>query len=443
MKLRTLISIPLLVAALGYIGLKGYIYYKVKTELDKMIQVASPVLQIEYSGIGSKLSGTVSIDRVLLTPSGSYDEISIQRLEVSGDGPGFLLDLVQGFNKREPPAKMAIAVHQLESPISSSFLSSIGSPFGKNGSGIWKAEVDSCSLAGILKASGLRELGFPELTINGGMDYNYDKETGEIQFSINYELAGVESSSFHLKASGLTTAGIMGLGKLPVFEQLHLVRNIEPGYMKQIVTLCATNSTQPPDQFIDTLLSRPGKHYLETLGFIPGPGLSAMFRQLITNAGELDIQANPSSEINPANLSAYRPRDLIDLLGISVSYNNKPVTDLSFSTQLKKQALKPKSAKKQSTARHLIKGENQSVDTKPVHTSRPKLRFIETDISELANYLRYRVRIYTLDNDKPKLGQLVSIKNQTINVEQLLYSGKMTVHLHSSRITKVEVLRSE
>ncbi len=443
MKIRMLISIPIVVAALAYVGAKGYIHYKVKTDLDKMIQMAAPFLQIQYSGIGSDLNGRIFIDRVLLTPTGSYDEISIQQLEISGNGPRFLFELAQGFKQDKPPAQMAVTVHQLESAISSSFLSNIGARLGANATPIWKHKVDSCSLAGILTASGLKDLGFPGLTINGGVGYNYDQETGEVRLAIDYELSGVESSSLNFSLSGLTVAGVIGVGRMPAFEQLHLVRNIEPGYTKQMVTLCAGNSGQSPDQFIDALVSQPAKHYLKTLGFVPGPGLTDLFKQLVTNAGELKITANPSSGIDPSKLSAYRTSDLVDLLGITVSHNNKPVTDLSFSTQSKGQPHRANPASREKQARPEVMDEAEITRLKPAPKSRPKLRYIETDASNLADYLLHRVRIYTLDNDRPKQGVLVSIKNHTINVEQMLYSGKMTVHLHTSRIGKIEVLRRE
>ncbi len=440
MNIKTLISIPLIVTALAYVGLKGFIYYKTKTELDKMIQTAAPFVQIEYGGISSDLNGTLSIDRVLMTPTGSYDEISIQQLQISGDGPVFLFNLMQGFKDKTPPAMMNIAVKRLESPVSSSFINNVGARLTGSDKGAWKDKTESCSLAGIIKASGLKELGFPGLTIDGVIGYQYDEESNEVEFNINYELAGVESSSFSLKLSGLSAAGMIGAGDPPEIQQLRLVRMIEPGYIKQMITMCAANAQQTPDEFINSVLTRPAKHYLNNLGFIPGPGLSAMFKQLITKAGTLEIQASPSSSINPATLSAYKTSDLVDLLGITVRYNNIPVKDLSISTQLQKKTRDPQKATV--TATPTVQVEKKNLAGKPIK-KRPRLRYIETDLDELKNYLLYRVRVYTLDNNIAKQGVLISIKNQTINVEELLHSGKMTVHLHSSRIARVEVLRRE
>ncbi len=441
MKAKTIITIPLILAGLAYLGAKGYIYYKVKAGLDKMIQIAAPFVQIDYSSIGSSLSGSVSVDKVRMTPAGTYDEVSIRKLEVSGDGPKFLFDLAHGFEKNEPPGQMALAIHQLESPISSTFFSSVSSPFNKGGK---RTTIETCSLAGIINILGLKELGFPSITVNANMRYVYDEASNELEMKINYDIAGVESSYLSLKMNKISAAGIIGLGSMPILDELALVRQVEPGYMKQIVTLCSGNAGQTPSTFIDTLFNQSDEHYLKTLGFIPGPGIKKVLKQLITNSGQIEIRATPSTEINPSALTAYRPQDLIDLLGVNVRYNDKPVTDLSFSVQLNKPGPKtkpPSSQNKPDT--NLAQTSPLAMSTKVKPASRSKLRYIETDVSELPRYLNYRVRIYTLNNNKAKQGLLVSINNQTINIEQVLYSGKMTSHLHISRIAKIEVLRRE
>jgi len=166
-KLKALIITPLVAAAISYAGIKGYIYYKVKSELDQAIQQASPVLQIDYGDISSDLNGMISVSRISLTPTGTYDEISIRQLAISGDGPGFLFDLAHGFKQDQPPAQLEIRFDQLESPVSSVFLTSLATRLGQKQPGVWNTTGNVCSLTGILKGSGMKELGFPGITING------------------------------------------------------------------------------------------------------------------------------------------------------------------------------------------------------------------------------------------------------------------------------------
>ncbi|MEJ2529985.1 MAG: hypothetical protein P8Z39_07945 [Gammaproteobacteria bacterium] len=435
MKIKALITIPIVLATVAYITAKGYIYYRVTDSLEKIKRMAAPVIELEYGGLGSSLNGSIYLDKVLLTPTGSYDEVTIRQLVISGDGPLFLYDLAQGFKRGKLPAQMIVTIRQLESPVSSQFFSSLINNLRSGNPALEIQKPDPCSLAGILRSSGLKELGFPSLSINGKMGYRYDKTTGEVQFDLVYELAGVESSNISLKMNRLTTKALTENGKMPIFDDLHYVHMVQPGYMKQIVTMCSANAAQTPDAFIDKLFSQPDKYYLDTLGFIPGPGLTAMLKQLVTHAGELDIWAIPPAGIDPTTLSAYRTEDLIDVLGITVSYNNKPVNDLSFS--LKTDRDKPKAAQSSYIA------PDKAPVTKAATVSKPraKLRYMETDISDLPKYINHRVRIYTIDNSIPKQGLLVSITHNTVNVEHLLYNGKFTAHLHKSRIAKLEVFR--
>jgi len=103
----------------------------------------------------------------------------------------------------------------------------------------------------------------------------------------------------------------MGLGKPPGVSRLNLQRTMEPGYIKQMITMCSGKTATSPDRFIDSLVTKSDQHYLNTLGFIPGPGLKQMFKQLLTKPGTLQIQAEPSTNIDQATLSAYRASDLL------------------------------------------------------------------------------------------------------------------------------------
>ncbi len=438
MKLKTLLIVPLSIVCLAYIGAKGYIYYKTKSGLDKLIRTAAPVVQIDYSDIGSDLSGVIYINNVRITPTGAYDELTIDQLSVSGNGLKFLLDMMRGFDSNEPPPQITIAFKKLESPVSSSFLSNFTSSFKTDEA---KRKIKACSIPGILNAVGLNELNLSTITVNGKLGYIFDKEANQAEFNLKYDLVGIESTLLDIRVSQLSSQGLMGIGKLPIVEQFHMVRQFKEEYIKQIVNHCATEASLATTSFIDDLFTQSDDYYLKTLGFVPGPGLSDLFRQLITNAGTVEITATPSSEISPALLKAYRPEDLTDLFGVTASYNGAPIQDLSFSMQ----SSAPKS--------NSITTERTVNTTKPTTVTamdkiiqpKPKqrLRYLDTDISELQNYMYYKIRAYTLNNDKPKQGMLISITNNTVNIEHLVFSGKITSHIHIDRIDRIEVLRRE
>jgi hypothetical protein len=438
-KLKTLLLVPLLIIGLGYVGTKGYIYFKTKERLDKFIRMASPLVQIDYTDVGSELSGKIHINNVTVTPTGTYDEVSIKQLSLSGKGFTFLLDLAGGFENNNFPSQMEIIFDKLQSPVSSSLINNITSTISKTGK---KRQIQTCSIPGILNAVGLKELEIPTITLNGKMGYMFDKEASQADFVIKYDLSGIESTLIEMSISQLPQQVMTGLGKLPVIDKFRMVRQYRPEYIKQIVSYCSTETSLAASAFIDDLFTQSDNYYLKSLGFVPGPGLSDLFRQLITNAGTVEITASPSSEISPVLLKAYRPEDLIDLFGVTATYNGKPITDLSFSMQSSTTAYsrqpKPKASSSYPTA-VVAAPTGKPQRSKP----RPKLRYLDTKVSDLGNYLNYKVRAFTLNNEKPKSGMLISIVNNTINIEHLLLTGKMTSHLHKDRIERIEVLRKE
>lgn len=432
---------PLLVAGLTYLGAKGYIYYKTKTALDKIIRLASPVVQIDYTDVGSKLSGTIYIDSIRLTPTGTYDEVTIEKLSISGDGFKFLLDLSLGFKSNEPPQQMSIAFKNMQMPASSLFLSNLTSSLKTNTSNI---DNETCSIPGILNASGLQDIDINSITANGSFGYIYDKTASQAEINLKYDLVDIESTMLEMKLNQLTKSAMIGVGKLPIIEDLHLVRQYKPEYMKQIINHCATNASLATATFIDDLFTQSDDYYLNTLGFIPGPGLSRLFKQLVTNAGTVEIMATPSSEISPALLKAYRPEDLVDLFGVTASYNSTPITDLSFST--KSSSAKRKQQRQISRTNNQVQQDLTTLAKKTIKArskQKTKLRYLNTEISNLKNYIHHKVRVYTMKKSKPKRGILTSITINKIDVEHLVFGGKMSSHIYIDTVERVEVLRKE
>jgi hypothetical protein len=428
------------VLGLAYIGAKGFIYFKAKNALDKIVRLASPVVQIDYTDIGSKLSGTIYIDNIRLTPTGTYDEATIEKLSITGNGFKFLLDLSLGVNSNEPPPQMRIAFDNLQMPVSDLFLSNLSSPFKTNTD---NKEIDTCSIPGILNASGLREIDISTITVNGSFGYMYDKSASQAELNLKYDLAGIESTLLDIRLNQLSSSTIAGIGKLPIVEKFHLIRKYKPEYIKKIIGHCATNSSLATATFVDDLFTQSDDYYLNTLGFVPGPGLSKLFKQLVSNAGTVEIIATPSSEISPALLKAYRPEDLVDLFGVTASYNSIPITDLSFSTKSSSEKRKQQQIRRTTNYVQQPTTATENKATKTRAKKKVKLRFLDTEVTNLNSYLHHKVRVYTLNKSKPKRGILTAIASNKIDVEHLVFGGKMSSHIYIDTVERVEVLRKE
>jgi len=78
----------ILVAALGYGGAKLYLHNEVSEAMDMAVLMLSPYANVEYDGVGSTLSGELTIDGVRIRIDGYTDDLTIDRMGI--DTPSFL-----------------------------------------------------------------------------------------------------------------------------------------------------------------------------------------------------------------------------------------------------------------------------------------------------------------------------------------------------------------
>lgn len=436
MKLKNALLVPVVAGLLIYGGIKGFIYYKVKSGLDQMVTMAEPFAAISYGGIASGLEdGSITVEKISITPGGSSDAVQIDAINVRGDGLVFLLDLVNGFSMDKPPEQLQISVRQAEFPLNADILGQ----FEPEGS---RDKAESCTIGGLFQYADLEHLGYETLIANISMSYRLDPRTGEMDVHSDYSLNTIESSSMEFFFKRVPQPGAMMMGATPVIDRFSIRYQLERGYLNGVIDYCAKQSGQTADSFIAGLFDKDDSYYLKNLGYLPGPGLRFALKQFIAEEpGEILITGNPGTDLDPSTLSAYKPADIVTLLGLELSVNNQLVTDLSFTLP-------------ETGGEGVISRIRESqVDSKPDMSTgmqrnrklvkQKKLRFIETELGQLKSYIGRNVKLYTSLLEKPKEGILVSLKDRQVHLEQRIYGGKMTTYVAFDDIKKAAVLRRE
>ena len=78
----------ILVGAIGYGGAKFYLHSEVSDAMDMAVLMMSPYANVEYDGVGSTLSGELTVDGVRIRIDGYTDDLTIDRIGI--DTPSFL-----------------------------------------------------------------------------------------------------------------------------------------------------------------------------------------------------------------------------------------------------------------------------------------------------------------------------------------------------------------
>ncbi|WP_275098153.1 hypothetical protein [Sedimenticola hydrogenitrophicus] len=429
MRLKTVLLIPVVVGLLAYAAVKGVLYYQVKSELDRLASQVAPVARLTYDGIASSLRGSVAVTGITLMPAGAPAGIRIERVELRGDGPEFLLELLGGFDRQRPPQRLRLAVSRMGIPLGSDYLPAWGSAAATT--------PDLCSLGGLLGQTEIERLGFRQRLADARLRYDHDRRSGVLTLGLEFALDGLAALSLEMVLGNLPGPG---MESLPTLGRFSLHYRIDPDYMRRAVGYCAGQAGLQPAAFVDGLFSRGADYFANNLGFIPGTDLQAGLHRLISRPGELLITAVPDSRFNPARLQQYTAAELVRLLGIKLSVNDQPVTDLGFRLARGDAGLSPLfgGSAPQGAA---VPGEGAAPSV-PAPKS-PRARYIATPLGQLPRYLGREARIFGADQAEPQQGIMMALRDQQLELEQRMHGGKMTLYIPLGKIRRAEVLRWE
>jgi hypothetical protein len=442
MKARILLLVPIVLLAVAYGAAKAYVHYQVTTGLDELIAKAAPVAAIEYEDVGSDLTGALTIEKIEVTHEASGFYVNIDALEIQGDDFGFLLELTGGLERGEPPSKLSARFRGVEIPISHEFFDQIKQAAEANSLG--SSEV--CSLGGILQRSELMDLGYSTITADMGFGYEYDRDLKRIDARFDYKLAGVESLSMAMRVGAVSDQPMGMMASPPVLEKASMVYRVEPDYMRRAVEYCAAGKKQDRQAFLRALFPQgDDAYYQRNLGFVPGPGLREMFREMVTKGGDVRVRITPPPDFTVQKLNMYRPEDLVEMLIQEVSINDRLVTDLSFSqTEVsewdvtgdaavaeERQVLRPRP--------DTAAGAKKAAGADQKQRQKPQWAYREVDKRELGKYLGRQVRLYIKGSPKPRAGELDEVTDKKALVDQRHSGGTFTTHVPFDRMLRAEV----
>ncbi len=414
--------------ALVYGGSKLYLQQKVKADLDRVIATAAPFMELSYGDIDSDLlNGTLTVANVWVAPEALTEGIRIDRIVIRGDGMGFLLKLAAESFGSEPPRRLQLAFQGMAIPLELMDNAKIDSA-------LLRSRVDApkaCSLGGILQHAGLEDLGFQQLLMDGFVRYQLTPSGSGVTLEMAYTLQGIEYSRIEVDITGKLSPAAMASGAKPALNSLRLHYQLDSEFSSNMIAHCASKAGQKPQAFLDALFLVDNEVYGSELGFVPGPGLKELLKKVVGSAEELVITASPSPNLTMANISLYKPKQLLELLDLKVMSNGQPVTDLSYQFSPKSKEMLARLGKAQ---------EPGSNKTAKVKRKRVVKRYLPVEVKLLKGYVGSELKIYSNQTEKPREGVLTSIGDRVVTVEQRLFGGKIELHIPLKKIERVEVL---
>lgn len=435
MKLKYILLGIVLAPLLLYGIVKLYLNYQLNDFMDTLAKRGRPFVSIKHGAVSTSLSGEASVHDVNIYISNTDDVVRIDQVTYNTPNIWYLLRDLGRVDNNKTPMSLHLNLKGLRMDL-------YGNLTDKMEDTINSLNLD---LTGVNKLCGgrlfmgpreYRDMGYEEIIIDGDIGYDVDDITEEI--AINMDLSFRDMGSYHLATvvSGFNGSPFAASVPHPHKPKVGAfkISYTDKSYAKRFVKYCSGLSKMSEAEFIAAEAAQSPAYFANLVGFVPGPGIRAAYKDLLSNPGKIEVTLEWPEAVEPENLHLYKPKDIPRLLNLAVLVNNKPVQDLSFSfydgktldvgrrfTDMMGSDGKPK----------------QTVVKKKPRQGRPK--YYPVTPSRLTKYVGEDVRLIVKGNTH-RDGRLIKIKGNIAYVRKRLSGGNYTMQVSLNRIQTAEVL---
>lgn len=462
-RLGTLLVVLVLLVGAAY----GIYWYKVKTSIDDLVEAAAPFAQVSYGAIYAHPDGTVGVNKLEVTPSGSYEPITVDAVRVRPGSPMYWLT-----GGDEPPETLNVHFQRLEQGLNSGVLKAMqqqidlqreANPLHVSPTAL------ACGDVRHLDVNALRGMGYRSLETDLNLHYSGDQQTRKLEFSILADIDGLAELKFDMRFSAdpdqlRNPMQATGTARLEKFE----LNYTDKGYNSRLAVFCAresgvtapeyraehfrlyrawldSNGIEIPDSWFQAYQDLQGKGGRLTVSLNPIGGFGAGEMMMAQDPVYLIQKANPAVEVNGKQL----PLDGVDWMALITQVSQAGNAAAIARENGASETVEEPGAEVETTDTESVADSAEApaeaapaaVSSRSSRRQQPEARgFKLTPKEQLGDHLGAQVRIFTYFG-RDVSGQLVSVDSDGIRVSQRLAQGKAEYPLEFSRIEQVEVYR--
>jgi hypothetical protein len=427
----------LVIVGLAYAGIKAYLYYSLKSEMDQLARQFSLFGQLEYGSLSSSISGSLSVHDLKLRVHDMDDEARIKTIRYQTPNLWYLLQDRKQVEKGRIPERLNLDIEDLSLNLFGEFTDRLEEAISQLNLQLHGINP-LCGGRVYFGPSELRDMGYEEVTANIHIGYRFDAPNARLILDIASDTRDMAAVSVQGVISGIDDTSFISLiqpGNQPHLERV-TVKYIDKSYTRRQVEYCAELSKLERNEYIEAEANQKPVYYGYLWGIVPGAGLRQAYRVFLSDPGQIDLSFELPEDVTPETLALFKPEDIPGLLNLKLRINGDEVTDLHFSFY-KRQQLDVAS-----------KIENLFAQPSSAATSRPsrenkivqyETRYHVIPVSDLRKYVGEEVRLQT-SSGQARLGFLTDISNNVAQVEQRVHGGKFSMQVPVDSITSAEVL---
>lgn len=412
-------------------GVKGFIYYKVTTQLDDAIQAVSPFVSISYEDVSSSLDGEVTVGGVKVKAYGDGLALAIDEVGVKFQNLQTLLFIGDDLKKQRVPEQMGLSLRHVRmdlqnlQPYLEMAKAQSGQPL-RDYSLLGCGELEQADPLKVLQA-----LGYSELDSSMTMGYRWDRASKRLTINSDFSWHELTRSAMTIQLDQIATLSAAAMFSEPELKLISVSVEDE-GYNARLVEHCAASQNINNDEFI-TIHMAALRTALGEQGITLGENLFDAYNYYLQSKGELMFQMRPGSLQQLSNLDMYKPRDIPGLLDLEIHMGDTVIRDIEFDWDERKF--------KQTMAALVEQPQAEAVKSvsKPTVQEPSGPRYAEIRPSMLETQMHQTLRITTVDKRKFE-GVLIKTDADRAFISVPMGGGSATLPIKRRDITGLKVL---
>lgn len=304
------------IGVVGYGGAKLYLHSQVSDAMDMMVLMMSPYAEVEYDGVGSTLTGELTIDGVRVRVDGFSDDLYIDRIGI--DTPSFLslLDLsdVTTMRFNSVPKSIGFLVEGLRMPANADYYQTLYD-FSLQARGITDASGPAAECAGKygFSPAALTALGYDEQVMDMTMTVR-DEET-RFSFNVNISVEEMWDMDVDVTLADSIMSGMMqGPGYRPKLRDMR-VEYTDRSLNERVNRYCGQLGLSAADTLraqIDSFKFVGESNGVEFDQYMLDP-----YKEFLLGKSTLVVTAKPHEPIALSQIDLYKPSDVPALLNLA------------------------------------------------------------------------------------------------------------------------------
>jgi hypothetical protein len=314
--MKNFIIWTILIGALGYGGAKFYLHSEVSDAMDMAVLMMSPYADVEYDGVGSTLSGELTVDGVRIRIDGYTDDLTIDRIGI--DTPSFLslisLSKLSSKGADAMPEQIGFLIEGMRIPANADYYDDFYE-FSLRARGAENAESAGAECTGRygFSPAALSALGYQDQVMSMYMSIRDEESRFSFDMQISMDDMWDMDASVSL-AGNMVEEMMKGPASQPRLRNMH-IEFTDRSLNERMSKYCEQRGLSAAETMSAQIESF--EVVGETYGIEFDQYMIDPFKEFLLGKSTLVISAQPTNPVAFSQIDLYKPSDVPALLNLA------------------------------------------------------------------------------------------------------------------------------